>query len=153
MSAQVDLLGHLKRGAAFLVVGGAAFVVDAAVFNVLVYWGGHGPLFTLPIVAKIIAIGLASIATYVGNHLWTFRDRKVKPSLRQIVIFTTLNIVAILLQLGCLAFSRYVLGLADPVADNISGTIIGQILATVFRYVTYNRWVFPATPAKTAIAE
>jgi putative flippase GtrA len=144
MSARAGLLGHVKRGAAFLAVGGVAFVVDAAVFNALVYWAGHGPLFTYPIVAKIISIAMASIATYVGNHFWTFGDRKVKPSVRQIAVFTALNLVAMLLQLACLGFSRYVLGLADPVADNVSGTIVGQILATLFRYYTYNRWVFPA---------
>ena len=51
-------------------------------------------------------------------------------------------LVAILLQLGCLAFSRYVLGLEGPISDNVAGTIIGQILATAFRFLTYERFVF-----------
>jgi putative flippase GtrA len=51
-------------------------------------------------------------------------------------------VVAIGLQLGCLAFSRYVLHLSSPLADNISGTLIGQIVAVVFRYWAYDTFVF-----------
>lgn len=138
---QSSLLGHLKRGGAFLVVGGAAFVVDAVVYNVLVFW--PGPLAAAPIPAKIIAIAVASIVTYIGNRLWTFADRRSRLTPTRLALFVGLNLVAIALQLACLGFSRYVLGLSDPVADNISGTLIGQALATVFRYVTYGRWVFP----------
>ncbi|WP_233191313.1 GtrA family protein [Cryobacterium sp. M96] len=141
-----QLMDHAKRGSAFLVIGGAAFLIDAGVFNALVYWGERGPMFEWPLTAKIIAIVAASVATYVGNHLWTFRDRKTKTSARNILAFIAINGVAILVQLGCLAFSRYVLGLADPVSDNISGTIVGQILATVLRYFSYNVWVFPKNP-------
>jgi hypothetical protein len=39
-----------------------------------------------------------------------------------------------------------VLGLANPVSDNIAGTFVGQGLATAFRYVAYTRWVFPHAP-------
>jgi putative flippase GtrA len=134
---------HLSRGLAFLVVGGLGFLVDAAVFNALVYWAGEGPLFHLPLVAKVIAIAIATIATYYGNAWLTYRDRSGPTSRRGFVVYFVLNVVAILLQLACLGFSRYVLGLADPVADNISGTLVGQALATIFRYITYGRWVFP----------
>ncbi|MGD8195587.1 GtrA family protein [Herbiconiux sp. P18] len=135
------LMGHLKRGGAFLVVGGGAFVVDAVTYNVLVFW--PGPLADEPIWAKIISIAIASVFTYVGNRLWTFADRKSRLTLQRAAVFVGLNLVAIALQLGCLSFSRYVLHLSDPVSDNVSGTLIGQALATVFRYVTYGRWVFP----------
>lgn len=74
----------------------------------------------------------------------TYRDRKAPRTARQLLLYAVLNGVAILIQLGCLGFSRYVLQLADPVADNISGTLVGQALATIFRYLTYARWVFPA---------
>ena len=47
------------------------------------------------------------------------------------------------LQELCLGFSRYVLGLHSWLSDNVSGTLVGQALATVFRYVTYRAWVFP----------
>ncbi|MDN4639306.1 GtrA family protein [Agreia sp. PsM10] len=125
-------------------MGGVGFVVDAATFNGLVYWNGSGPLFEQPLLAKIIAILVATLVTYFGNSWLTYRDRKAPRTARQLLLYAVLNGVAILIQLGCLGFSRYVLQLADPVADNISGTLVGQALATIFRYLTYARWVFPA---------
>jgi len=137
-------LDLVKRGGAFLAVGGVAFVVDAIVFNLLTFGilGTRGVLFDLPLVAKIIAIVLATIVTYVGNRYWTYNSRHLPHRWSRYVLFAILNLVAIGLQLGCLAFSRYVLGLEGIVADNISGTLVGQALATVFRFVTYDRWVF-----------
>lgn len=143
----------VKRTGAFLVIGGLAFVVDAAVFNLLAFWvTGRGPLYDLPIVAKIIAIVIASVVTYVGNRYWTFNDRHIERKWSRYLVFAILNVVAMGLQLGCLAFSRYVLNFEGPVADNISGTLIGQALATAFRYVTYDRFVFPTLPAEQKTA-
>ena len=148
VSSRAD--GHFRRAFLFLFVGGIGFVVDAGLYNLLVFLGGRGPLSELPLLAKIIAILGATVVTYVGNRSLTYRDRRVPPTFRQLLLFSALNVVAILLQLACLGFSRYVLGLSDPIADNISGTLIGQALATVFRYFTYSRFVFPTqdSPAK-----
>ncbi len=138
------ILGHLRRGSAFLLIGGLAFLIDAATYNLLVFgFGNGGPMSDLPLPAKIIAIAVASVATFVGNRLWTFRSRETPTTARQLSLFVVLNLIAMGLQLACLGFSRYVLGLDGVVADNISGTLIGQALATAFRYVTYDRWVFP----------
>jgi putative flippase GtrA len=139
-------LTHVKQASAFLVIGLLAFLVDAATFNLLVYGGGRGPLFSQPLTAKVIAITLASAVAYIGNKWWTFRARHMRTSARRLLLFFGVNLVAVLLQLGCLAFSRYVLGLADPVADNVSATVVGQALATAFRYVAYEQWVF--TPGR-----
>ena len=141
-------LVHLRRGSLFLVVGGVAFVIDAAVYNILVFWAGDGPFHQLPLVAKVISIAIGSVATYFGNQLLTFRDRKTRLSLRKFVIFVILNVIATILQLACLGFSRYVLHLNSPLADNVSGTLIGQAVATIFRYLTYGRYVFTADGAK-----
>jgi putative flippase GtrA len=146
-SARAVIAEHARQASAFLVIGGLAFLVDAGVYNLLVFISGRGPLFDQPLTAKIIAVVTASVVTYVGNRLWTFRSRKTPTTARRLGMFVALNLVAIGIQLGCLAVSRYVLGLADPVADNISGTLIGQALATGFRYVTYERWVFPHVEA------
>jgi putative flippase GtrA len=134
---------HLARGGSFLLVGGMGFIVDAGVYNALVFWGGRGPLFDEPLTAKVLAILVASTVTYFGSHFVTFRDRARNHSLTKFAAFVAINVVAIGLQLACLGFSRYVLGLSGPVADNVSGTLVGQALSTVFRYVAYGRWVFP----------
>jgi putative flippase GtrA len=140
---QHALAASTRRAGAFLVVGGVAFAVDAVVFNLLVFWtDGSGPLYAEPLTAKIIAIASASVVTYVGNHWWTFADRHLPHRFGRYAAFVLVNAAAIGAQLGCLAISRYVLGLEGPLADNISGTLIGQGFATVMRFVGYDRWVF-----------
>jgi len=142
---------NLARGGSFLLVGGLGFLVDASVYNALVFWGGRGALFDLPLLAKVTAVVVASVATYLGSHFLTYRDRQRRLSVRTFVAFIAINALAIGLQLSCLAVSRYVLGLSGPVADNVSGTLIGQVFATAFRYVAYGRWVFPdASPGRDA---
>jgi len=136
------LIRNLKRGSVFLVVGGAGFVIDAVVYNLLVFSGGEGPLFELPLIAKTIAILVGLVATYFGNKVLTYRDRHTPMTLPQVSKYAVANVIAIAMQLACLWFSRYVLGLDGPLADNIFGTFIGQALATGFRYYAYTRWVY-----------
>lgn len=137
---------------AFLVVGAIGFGVDAAVYNLLVFfqwdgwsWSsldGRGILFSEPLSAKILAIGIATLVTYVGNRYWVFTERRADGHARHLALYVAVNVVAIGLQLACLGFSRYVLGLDSPLADNISGTFIGQVVAVVFRYWAYDTLVF-----------
>ena len=141
------IVRNLRRGGVFLAIGGLGFVVDAVVYNLLVFAGGSGPLHGYPLVAKTIAVIAGLIVTYAGNKLLTYRDRKASISWGQVLRYAAVNVLAILVQLGCLAFSRYVLGLDTVLADNIAGTLIGQALATGLRYVLYTLWVFPHAPA------
>ncbi|WP_245721460.1 GtrA family protein [Nocardia crassostreae] len=137
----------LRQGiGAFVVVGTIGFLVDAGVYNGLVFWGGEGPLFHSPVPAKIIAILTATVVTYFGNKGWTYSDHESGNNGRHILVYALLNVMAIGLQSGCLGFSRYVLGLDSPLADNISGTIVGQAVAMGFRYWAYGKFVF--TPAR-----
>ncbi|WP_316315924.1 GtrA family protein, partial [Clavibacter michiganensis] len=90
----------------------------------------------------VLALAVARVVPSFGSRLWTFRDRAGSQTLRSFLVFAAINVVAILLQLGCLAFSRYVLHLDSPVADNVAGTLVGQVVATVFRYFAYGKFVF-----------
>ncbi len=141
-----SLVKKLRQGGAFLVVGAIGFLVDAGVYNALVFWGGAGPMFEQPLRAKVIAIGVATVVTYYGNKWWTYGNPQ--SGARHFVLYLLLNVVAIGLQLGCLGFSRYVLDLSSPLSDNISGTVIGQIVAVVFRFWAYGKFVF-VEPAKS----
>ncbi|MFC7457480.1 GtrA family protein [Brachybacterium sp. GCM10030267] len=139
---------HLGSSIRFLLVGGIVFLLDAAMYNLLVFWEpsagwGHGIMHGHPLTAKLLTIAVASCLTYLGNRLWTFGDRPRPDTARSVLLFLLINLIAAGLQLSCLGFSRYVLGLDSVLADNISGTIIGQVISTSFRYVTYGRFVFP----------
>ncbi|MET7769128.1 GtrA family protein [Nocardia sp. NPDC005366] len=146
------LIAGLRQGAAFLVVGAIGFLVDAGTYNLLVFWGGEGVLYHAPLQAKIIAIAVATVVTYFGNKWWTFSHKQTDNPGREYLLYAVFNVVAIGLQLGCLGFSRYVLDLSTPLSDNISGTLIGQIVAVVFRYWAYDKFVFTGKSEKSDMA-
>ncbi|MGW4844990.1 GtrA family protein [Nocardia brasiliensis] len=147
------VLTALRQGSAFLVVGAIGFLVDAGTYNLLVFWGGEGLLYHYPLPAKIIAIAVATVVTYFGNKWWTFAHKKTDNPGREYLLYAVFNVVAIGLQLGCLGFSRYVLDLSSPLSDNISGTLIGQIVAVVFRYWAYDKFVFTGAAERAEATE
>lgn len=140
-------LGDLYREIAkFGLVGLSALVVDIGLFNILRFAGGEGPLFDKPLTAKIISVAVATTVAYAGNRFWTFRHRGRTHMAREYLMFFALNGVAMLIAVGCLWFSHYVLMLDTPLADNISANVVGLGLGTLFRFWSYRKWVFPAIP-------
>jgi putative flippase GtrA len=131
----------------FGVVGAVAYVVDVAVFNALRYEGElwSGPLSHKPITCKVISVLVATGVTFVGNRSWTWRDRPRRGVRRQLGLFVVLNGVGMLIAVGCLAVSHYLMGFTSALADNISANGVGLVLGTAFRFWAYRRWVFPDT--------
>jgi putative flippase GtrA len=137
-------LDHLIRELMkFGVVGSVAFVVDVGAFNLLMYSGGTGPLYDKPLTAKTISVTAAVTVAYFGNRHWTFRHRGRSNLGREYALFFLLNGMGLIIALSCLGFSRYLLGLHGPLADNIAANVVGLGLGTAFRFWSYRRWVFP----------
>lgn len=126
----------------FLTVGAVAYVVDFGVFNLLRFAGDYAPLASKPLTAKVISAFLATLVAYFGNKKWTYATRNGQDQRKEVLWFFGLNIVAMLIAVACLWFSHYVLGLDSPLADNISANFIGVALGTLFRFVTYRKFVF-----------
>ncbi|MBI1351133.1 MAG: GtrA family protein [Actinomycetales bacterium] len=133
----------LREVAKFGIVGALAFVIDVGLFNLLLYFG---PLEGKPLTAKIVSVAVATTFAYFGNRFWTFRHRGRTNMGREYLLFFLLNGVAMLISVGCLWFSHYVLKLETPLADNISANVVGLALGTLFRFWSYRKWVFPAIP-------
>lgn len=134
----------VREGLKFATVGGVGYIVDIGLFNILLYAGSQGILHDQPLQAKTVSVIAATIVTYVGHRAWTFRHRaRVKHS-RGYPLFFLFNGIGLGIALGCLGFSRYVLDLSGPLADNISANVVGLALGTLFRYWAYRTWVFPA---------
>ena len=122
----------------FGTVGGAAFVVNSVTVWVLmmtIMSESHTK-------AKVVASVAATIFSWLMNRLWTFRDSRSENWKREAIEFGLVNLLGILVEAGCVAFSTYVLNLRTPEASFISGTIIGTILGTILRYFLYRFWVF-----------
>lgn len=139
---RLDLTRGLRGGARLLarfgLVGALAFVVDVGGYNVARHVLDLGPL-----TSKTLAVLLATSVAFLANRSWTFGERYRRHALAAYALFFGVNGVALLIGLGCLATSTYVLGLTSPVAENISANVIGVGLGTLFRFWAYHRWVFP----------
>ena len=124
----------------FLAVGGAGYVTDVAAFN----WLRDQPLLggANPVGAKVAAVGVAMVVTYLGNRLLTWRDLASSNRRREIVLFTVFNLVGLMISVLALDLSHNVLGLTSRLADNISGNVVGVGLGTAFRFWAYKRFVF-----------
>jgi putative flippase GtrA len=147
-----DLIGRLMSGRlltrevrTFLAVGGTGYIVDVAAFNLL---RSLQPFSALdPSVARTVAVALAMCVTYLGNRTLTWRDRSSGDRRREVGLFVLFNIVGFGFSVVTLILSHDALGLTSRTADNISANVVGLALGTVFRYLTYKRFVFaPAGP-------
>jgi len=133
----------------FLAVGGTGYVVDVAAFNLL---RSAGPLAGLdPAAARTAAVAVAMVVTYAGNRSLTWRGATSGNRRREVGLFVLFNIVGFGFSVVALVLSHDVLGLTSRLADNVSANVIGLALGTVFRYLTYKRFVF-AAPAPHASA-
>lgn len=142
----------------FGVVGTTAFAVDLTIFNLLLQHGSES------LTAKTISTVIATTVAFLGNRFWTWRHRGHANMARQYVMFFLLNAVGLVIGLACLAISHYGLGLIwpvlqSPLADNVSGQLVGTAVGTLFRFWSYRRFVFgdivvpdplePGAPAPT----
>jgi putative flippase GtrA len=136
----------------FGTVGAVSFAVDLAIFNILL----QADVETL--IAKTLSTVVATTVAFTGNRFWTWRHRAHSHMARQYTMFFVLNAVGLGIGLACLTISHYGLGqiwpaMRSPLADNISGQLIGTAAGTLFRFWSYRRFVFrdsaaPVTPAR-----
>jgi putative flippase GtrA len=136
----------------FALVGGTTWVIDTAVFLVL----KATVLADKPITAKIIAVLVATIVSYVLNREWSFRTRGGRERHHEAALFFIVSGASVGLNLLPLWISRHFLGLQHPavslvteeIADFVSGSIIGMLVATAFKFWAMKKWVFPQADAR-----
>ncbi len=139
---RIRLRGLVRELGKFGTVGSTAFAVDLVIFNVLLQAGSE------TLLAKTISTVIATTLAFLGNRFWTWRHREHRHMARQYTTFFLLNAVGLGIGLACLAISHYGLGqiwpaLRTPLADNISGQLVGTALGALFRFWSYRRFVFP----------
>ncbi len=131
----------------FATVGAMTFVVDTAVFVT----AKATVLEPKPVTAKILAVLIATIVGYVLNREWSFRLRGGRGRPHEAMLYFAVSGVAMVINAAPLGISRYVLDLAQPavssltehVADLVSAQVVGTLLAMIFRWWAFRRWVFP----------
>jgi putative flippase GtrA len=99
------------------------------------------------LVAFVIANLVGMVVSYRGSRSWAFRDREAVGVAGGRVTFIVINVVSMVIPLACLSFTRYVLGMTDPVTDNVSANVIGLGLGTLARFWAIQRFIF-LSPAR-----
>ncbi|MFF9779063.1 GtrA family protein [Streptomyces sp. NPDC013978] len=137
--------GVWREAAKFGVVGALAFVVDNGGYNLLVFGlpGGAegGVMRSAPVWASVVATGAAALFSWVGNRYWTYRRRHRENMTQELALFLFVNGVGVALTAGTVFVSRQLLGLDSMAGDN-TARVLGWVLATLFRFFTYRRYVF-----------
>ncbi|NNH69047.1 GtrA family protein [Nocardia uniformis] len=131
----------------FLTVGGLAFITTSVLFFGLKWT----VLDEKPVTANVIAVLVATVLSYILNREWAFTARGGRERRHEAALFFLVAGIGMVINQLPLAVSSYVLGfrtpnvslLAENIADFISASIIGTLLATVFRWWAMRRFVFP----------
>jgi putative flippase GtrA len=143
------LLTQLTR---FGMVGAVGLVLDVGIFNALrLTVLAPEELHEGPVLAKVISTTVAIAANWIGNRYWTFGGLRRKAAVREGIEFLAVSVGGMLIGLGCLWLSHYVLGFTSVVADDIATNVVGLTLGTAFRFTLYKWWVF--APERTAARE
>ena len=140
----------------FALVGGSTWIIDTAVFLGL----KSTVLVEKPLTAKIIAVLVATIVSYVLNREWSFRTRGGRERHHEALLFFLVSGVGVAVYSAPLAVSRYVLHLQVPVvsllgqeiADFVSGQIVGTLVGMAFRWWAFRRFVFPDQDARRKVS-
>ena len=136
----------------FALVGGTCFVIDTVLF-----FGIKTVILpNNPVTAKIIATLVATIVSYILNREWSFRTRGGRERHHEAALFFLVNGIGIVLNSAPLYIARYLFHLQEPhvsrlteeVSDFLSAQIIGTLIAMVFRWYGYKKWVFPEENAR-----
>lgn len=138
----------------FGVVGIVAYIVDTGIYWLLL----REDMETL--LAKTLSVVVSATVAFVGNRFWTWRHRQRSGLTREYLLYFGFNAAGLGIALAVLWASHYGLGSAWPifqtdVADLIAAQLVGNAIATVFRFWAYRRFVFiaPAVPPIPAPAE
>jgi putative flippase GtrA len=126
----------------FGIVGAVCYGIDIGIFAVLNQLAGQKYL------ALTVSTIVAATAAFVGNRFWTWRDRERTSLRREYTLYFAFNGVGLLIGLACLYVSSNWLGAIWPsvfhtaLADLVAGKVVGVVLASLFRFWAYRRFVF-----------
>lgn len=136
----------------FAFVGGICFVITIVVNYALKLT----ILGAKPVTAQAVAVIIATIVSYVLNREWAFRTRGGRERAHEAALFFLISGMGVVLNTLPLWISRYWLDLQVPHVDRLvqefadftSGMIIGTLVAMVFRWWAFKKWVFPDENAR-----
>ncbi len=143
---------EIKRFLKFSVVGIIGAIVDFGSFNLLA-----NVLGVASIVASVISFSAAVTSNFLWNRYWTYPDSRSKPVSQQVIQFTLVNIVGLIIRTPIFAFSEApliqysenLLPLAQSILPEsiaslgfLNATVIGRNLALALAVIVVLFWNF-----------
>lgn len=126
----------IKEMTAFGIIGLVNTGVQYVALNGFHFWLGVGLL-----TSNALATVISATSSYFMNRHWTFRHRARSSMRREYTLFFIFNAIGLAISSAVLALFKYVLHLDTALWVNVAATI-GLVLGTLFRFVTYSKWVF-----------
>jgi putative flippase GtrA len=115
----------VRHGLAFLVSGGTAFAVDAAVLKLLTLLFG-----IRPISARLVAIALAMVAGWLMHRTFTF-EVKAPPTLAEF-----LRYAGVAWSAAAVNYAVFVVALlAYPTLEPLVALVVSSVVAMAFAYI------------------
>jgi putative flippase GtrA len=138
---------HRQEFLRFAMVGAFTWFVDTGV----VYTLKLTLLGEKPLTARIVGVLAATVVSYFLNREWSFRSRGGRRRHHELALFLVCSAIGVGLTVLPQTVSLYVLQIRIPfvspvtqaVANFVTGQVIGVLLAMVFRFWAFRRFVFP----------
>ena len=129
--AQVAALPLVRFG----LVGTVGVVVDGGVLQLLVTFGGWGPM-----AARLVSFPLAVLATWWLNRQFTFAGQDGRGLLASLVRYVAVSIVGTAVNFG--VYTSLVFGSAAMAARPLVPFAIASVLALAFNYLGSKHFAF-----------
>jgi putative flippase GtrA len=130
----------------FSAVNLVATAVAVLLFNALVHGlpmlYSPGPLHAYPVMTYLVANTVGMLISFYGNRGYAFKHRTPTGPAGGLANYAIVNFASFVIPMACLWVTRNVFDWSSVVADNVSANLVGAVLAMLFRFWAFRRFVF-----------
>ena len=144
MPSASTLTERLRRLApealAFGIIGASNMLLYMAITYLLLPIGA--------VKASVVGTVVTTTLAYLANRYWTYRNHTRTALRREYTLFFGFNLVGMIIQSGAVAIGKYGFGLTEAKDRYVFMvvTLLGIVIATVFRFWAYRTFVFLKPP-------
>jgi putative flippase GtrA len=121
--------------AKFGVVGAIGFIIQVAIQAALY------PKHTGALTSEVVGTVVAMVLTFLGSKYWTFKHREGKSVGHETVLFIVFNVLGLIVQSAIFELIIWAAGDRER-SWYWAATVVGVGIATLFRLITYRKFVF-----------
>jgi len=130
------LVNMLPKGfAAFVLVGGVGFLIDALVLQLVIYYGGLDPY-----TARFTTFPIPIFVTWLLNRRYTFRDHNTSNKTKEYATYFLVQVCGLAFNFSAYSIAVY----SSPFIAQypIIAQAMGSIAAMLFNFYAAKRYAF-----------